>query len=291
MSANQWPLASMAVNHDFLGFWGLGVVHFIVNILFLFFAQIINNQVFGSFFVLLIEHLPPHELRFRVVHHDGWMAERFDEVLDAAGPIFIESVLLVGVTSQRQPRLLAVLIGGNVAFGQVGVEGEQEKHECHGGQHNNQQYNVEHQPGNLLIDFYSHERYDDLNQCEDQHQCQRYQKDVEVLVVPFANAVAQPGAVVVKPLHAHVAVVAVRGAGRPEYVAGVAELDFLRVSFDSAGVEDRFAIADGAIEVGVADGYFLEAGVFEVAGNFGDDPRVNPGQQQHADHRDEMENG
>ena len=57
------------------------------------------------------------------------------------------------------------------------------------------------------------------------------EEQVEVAIVPLADTVAHPGAVVVEPLHAVVADGAVRGSRRPEYLAGEAELELHRLTF------------------------------------------------------------
>ena len=48
----------------------------------------------------------------------------------------------------------------------------------------------------------------------------------EILIVSLSDAGADPGAVVVEPFDAHIAVVAVGGPGGPIDEAGVAEFDF-----------------------------------------------------------------
>ena len=67
---------------------------------------------------------------------------------------------------------------------------------------------------------------------EDAVKGKRDEEQVEVAVVPLADAVAHPWAVVVEPLHAVVADGAVRGARRPEYLAGEAELQLDRLPLD-----------------------------------------------------------
>ena len=56
------------------------------------------------------------------------------------------------------------------------------------------------------------------------------EEQVEVAIIAFAHTVADPGAVVVKPLDAVVADAAVRGTGRPEYLAGETELQLHRLA-------------------------------------------------------------
>ena len=58
------------------------------------------------------------------------------------------------------------------------------------------------------------------------------EEQVEVAIVPLADTVAHPGAVVVEPLHAVVADGAVRGSRRPEYFACEAELELDRLPLD-----------------------------------------------------------
>lgn len=93
----------------------------------------------------------------------------------------------------------------------------------------------------------------------------------------------------VESLHAHVAVVAMSGPGRPVDVAGVAEFHLLGVGFDCAGVENRLLLADGPVDVGLADGDPPECRLLEVAEDLGDDAGVHPGQHQHEHHGADVE--
>ena len=68
---------------------------------------------------------------------------------------------------------------------------------------------------------------------EDAVERQRDEKEVKVSVVPFAHAVANPGAVVVESLHAVVAYGAVRGPWWPKYLATEAILQFNCLVFDN----------------------------------------------------------
>ena len=67
---------------------------------------------------------------------------------------------------------------------------------------------------------------------EDAVEGEGHEEQVEVAIVPLADTVAHPGAVVVEPLHAVVADGAVRGSRRPEYLAGEAELELDRLPLD-----------------------------------------------------------
>jgi hypothetical protein len=82
---------------------------------------------------------------------------------------------------------------------------------------------------------------------------------------------------VIESLHAHVAVIAMSGAGWSEYVAGVTELDLMWMCLNSAGVEDGLVVADGPVEIGGPNGDFLELRVLIVAEDLGDDAGVDPG--------------
>jgi hypothetical protein len=76
----------------------------------------------------------------------------------------------------------------------------------------------------------------------------------EDFVVAFADAGAYPGAVMVKPFDAHVAVVAVRGAWGSVDTAGAAELYFKVVGFELHGV-DALDISYLSTGVSAVDGY------------------------------------
>ena len=68
-------------------------------------------------------------------------------------------------------------------------------------------------------------------------------------VIVGSHAVGDPGAVVVEPLNAHVAVVAVGRPRRPEDVTGRAKLHLVRKALHGDRVEDTFVVADRVVLV------------------------------------------
>ena len=75
---------------------------------------------------------------------------------------------------------------------------------------------------------------DGAHEDEDAVEGERDEEEIEVSVVPLPHTVPYPGAVVVEPLNTIVTDGAVTGAGRPEDLAGEAELELDGLTFHLA---------------------------------------------------------
>lgn len=75
----------------------------------------------------------------------------------------------------------------------------------------------------LGFDLHPCEEQAELSEHEGQHDGEAHEKQKEVFIISFPHAVPNPGAVVVEPFHAHVALEAVGGPWRPEDEASGAE--------------------------------------------------------------------
>ena len=129
------------------------------------------------------------------------------------------------------------------------MEDEEREDEQDGQHDHNGQEDAHRQRGHLLFGGDVGEQQDDLDEIEQEHQSQAEHEKVEVFIVTLAYAVADPGAVVVEPLNAHVAVVAVGRPRRPEDVTGRAKLHFVRKALHGNRVEDTFVVADRVVLV------------------------------------------
>lgn len=85
----------------------------------------------------------------------------------------------------------------------------------------------------------------------------------------------------VKSFNAHIAIITMCSPRGSENVAGIAKFYFLRVRFHCAGVKYRLLLADGSVDVPSADGYLTKSRVLVVTENFGNDSRVDQGQEDH----------
>ena len=203
-------------------------------------------------------------------------------------------VLAEGVPQSRFPRLLAELVRCLVLDGEVDVKAEQRVHEHHRDQNQQKQDEIYDQFGHfhgllLRVKNFNDGRYD-LNDVNQEENGKANQVQEEVLVIFLPNAVSYPRAVMIEPLNAHIAVVAVRGTRGSKDVAGVAELDLEGVRFDGAGVEDGFHIADSSVDVVGGNGYFFEVFMLVLAVDFGDDARIRKRQNDHEGQAQKMKN-
>lgn len=148
-------------------------------------------------------------------------------------------------------------------------EGGQEQPD-HQPQHSQQDVEVE---GSPQLGPLPRTDHNGLDQHQQGQQPQGEYEGEEEGVVALPHAGTDPGAVVVEPLHAHVAVVAVRSARRAEDEAVGAELNLQRVGLDGHP-EYPLVVPDRPTQVVPSDGDHLQILPFVVAKDLGDDARV-----------------
>lgn len=124
------------------------------------------------------------------------------------------------------------------------MEPKQAIYKYHTDQHQNSQHNINNKITQLLLQIHLHIANNNLHKHKQQQESQCKHKHKKPLIITLSHTVTDPRAVMIKPLHTHVTIVAMGCSGWTVDEAGVAELYLQRVGFHHRGVEHRLALGD-----------------------------------------------
>lgn len=177
------------------------------------------------------------------------------------------------------------------------MKSQQDAYKCQGNEDVDAEYDANHHKANFIRHFQSCQSNNDLYEDQQAQKEERTHEPEEILIVPLANTSSNPGTVVVEPLHADIAIVAVRSSGRPVDIASIAELNAKIMRFDGQGVY-LLHVSHHTVLVFVIQGNLPQLLIFITGKNFRNHARVSEAQNDEGglhhdveDHRDGHESG